>query len=163
MEVTTGSGRKRSLGFGLRRTAPESKVLSVLRGPRPRRPHCRLDLVQGRPAGALTSLDGRGLELLVSPNLLAELARVLGREKFRRCTSEREAQAYVAFLRRFATLRADVESPARLSPDPGDDYLLALARSRSADFLVSGDSDLCQLENTQPPVLTPRALLNRLQ
>ncbi len=80
---------------------------------------------KGAPRALLQAWMDGALELLVSPNLFAELARVLGREKFRRYTSEREAQAYVAFLRRFATLRADVESPARLSPDPGDDYLLA--------------------------------------
>ena len=106
-------------------------------------------------------IDG-AFELLVSPKLLAELARVLGRPKFRRYATEREARAFVAFLQRFATLCVDVESPARLSPDPGDDYLLALARSHSANFLVSGDADLCQLEGTEPPVLTPRAFLNRL-
>ena len=82
--------------------------------------------------------------------------------KFRRYFTEREAQAYVAFLERFATLCPDVETPPRCSPDPGDDYLLALARFHSADFLVSGDPDLCQLENTEPPVLTARALLDRL-
>ncbi len=101
-------------------------------------------------------------ELLASPNLLAELSRVLERQKFRPYVTEREAQVYVAFLQRLATLCADVESLPRVSPDPGDDYLLALARSQAADFLVSGDPDLCRLQNTDPPVLTPRAFLNRL-
>ena len=106
-------------------------------------------------------IDG-AFELLVSPKFLAELARVLRRPKFRRYATEREARAYVAFLQRFATLCSDVESPPQLSPDPGDGYLLALAHSHSTNFLISSDADLYQLEDTEPPVLTPLALLNRL-
>jgi putative PIN family toxin of toxin-antitoxin system len=118
---------------------------------------------KGAPRALLQAWMDGAFELLVSPNLLAELGRVLERRKFRRYASEREVQAYVAFLQGFATLCAEVESPPRISPDPGDDYLLALAHSQGADFLVSGDPHLCQLRNTEPPVLTPRALLNRLQ
>jgi putative PIN family toxin of toxin-antitoxin system len=117
---------------------------------------------KGAPRALVRAWTDGTFDLLVSPKLVAELARVLGRPKFRRYATEREARAYVASLERFATLCADVESPARLSPDPGDDYLLALARAYSANFLVSGDADLYQLENTEPPVLTPRAFLNRL-
>jgi len=117
---------------------------------------------KGAPRALVRAWTDGAFELLVSPKLLAELGRVLARPKFRRYATEREARAYVAFLERFATLCADVESPARLSPDPGDDYLLALARSHLANFLVSGDADLCQVEKTEPPVLTPRAFLNRL-
>ena len=106
-------------------------------------------------------IDG-AFELLVSRKLLAELARVLGRPKFRRYVTELEARAFFTFLQRFATLCEDVEPPARLSPDPGDDYLLALARSHSASFLVSGDAHLIDLEKAEPPVLTPRAFLNKL-
>ena len=87
---------------------------------------------------------------------------MLARPKFRGYATEREARAFVSLVERFATLRADVESPPRLSPDPGDDYLLALARSQGAAFLVSGDAHLCQLKNIEPPVLTPRAFLNSL-
>ena len=118
---------------------------------------------QGAPRALLRAWMEGGCELLVSPKLLAELARVLARQKFRRYFTEAEAQAYVAFLERFATVCPDVESPNRCSPDPGDDYLLALAHSQAADFLVSGDPDLCQLDSAQPPVVTPRMLLNRLQ
>jgi predicted nucleic acid-binding protein len=99
---------------------------------------------------------------LVSPRLLAELLRVLARDKFRRYATEDEAQAYVAFVQRFATVCPDVQSPPPLAPDPGDDYLLALADSQSADFLVSGDPHLYEMKGTKPPVLTPRAFLNRL-
>jgi uncharacterized protein len=99
----------------------------------------------------------------VSAKLLAELSRVLERPKFRSYLTARDARAYVGLLERFSTLCPDVESPPRASPDPGDDYLLALARLQSANFLVSGDAHLCGLKNAEPPVLTPRTFLNRLK
>lgn len=73
----------------------------------------------GAPRAILQGWIEGTCELLVSPKLLAELARVLAREKFRRYFTEQEAQAYVAFLRRFATLCADVQSPAWRSPTQG--------------------------------------------
>lgn len=102
-------------------------------------------------------------ELLVSLKLLAELERVLEREKFRQYVSFQEARAYIAFIRRFATMVPDARVVAPVSPDPGDDYLLALAASQSADFLISGDAHLTQLKKAEPRVLTPRAFLTWLQ
>lgn len=102
-------------------------------------------------------------ELLVSANLLAELERVLERAKFREYVSLQEARAYIVFLRRFATMVPDAKVVARVSPDPGDDYLVALAASQSADFLVSGDAHLTRLKRTEPRVLTPRAFLTSLR
>jgi predicted nucleic acid-binding protein len=49
-----------------------------------------------------------------------------------------------------------------LSPDPDDDYLIALARIAKADYLVSGDRHLTAISNPIPPVLTPREFRDRL-
>lgn len=49
-----------------------------------------------------------------------------------------------------------------LSPDPDDDYLIALARVAGADYLVSGDRHLLDLADPDPPVLTPRQFLRLL-
>ena len=56
----------------------------------------------------------------------------------------------------------DASEPPRISPDPDDDYLIALARAAGADYIVSGDSDLLDLTDPHPPVLTPRQFLNVL-
>ncbi|MGH9405721.1 MAG: PIN domain-containing protein [Terriglobia bacterium] len=98
----------------------------------------------------------------MSPKLVSELHRVLQRDKFRQYVSEREVESYVAFVRRFATECPDTECPPRLTPDPGDDYLLALASAQSANFLISGDPHLCHQKSTEPPILTPPAFLSRL-
>ncbi len=49
-----------------------------------------------------------------------------------------------------------------VSPDPDDDYLIALARAGNADYLVSGDRHLTHLADPEPPVLTPRQFLERI-
>jgi putative PIN family toxin of toxin-antitoxin system len=118
------------------------------------------------PKGAPSELLRRWMEgdyeLVVSPKLLAELKRVLLRSKFRKYLSEEETQGYVDLFRRFATSMEDPPEIFGLTPDPGDDYLVSLARASSAHFLVSGDPHLTELPDPKPSVLTPRAFLERL-
>lgn len=95
-------------------------------------------------------------DLVVSYELLFELQSVLVREKFRRYRPERDMLDYVLWLRENATLEREGEVQP-LSRDPEDDYLLALARNSGADYLVSGDSDLRDLEGEDlPAVVSPR-------
>jgi putative PIN family toxin of toxin-antitoxin system len=102
-------------------------------------------------------IDG-DFELIVSATLLAELARALAYPKLRKLISPNEADAFVNMLRRAAT--AAVDPPARRrSPDPGDDYLVALAAANAA-YLVTGDNDLLELSDA--PVRSPRAFLAML-
>jgi predicted nucleic acid-binding protein len=53
--------------------------------------------------------------------------------------------------------------PPEVSPDPDDDYLIALARVAGADYLISGDRHLLDLTDPDPPVLTPRQFLDLLE
>lgn len=120
---------------------------------------------QGAPAGILIAwFEGR-FEMIVSEELLGELERVLLRPKFRRYTTPEEVAQYVDLLRRMATLETEPTGPTpSFTPDPKDDYLVALARSSDAHFLVAGDPHLTKLPDPQePPVLTPRAFLDMLK
>jgi putative PIN family toxin of toxin-antitoxin system len=101
-------------------------------------------------------------ELLVSPQLIAELADVLARPKFARQAAEGRAEAYIAALAGDAIQIDDPPDPPRVSPDKSDDYLIALARAARADVIVSGDSHLTQLTDPTPPVLTPRQFADQL-
>jgi uncharacterized protein len=114
------------------------------------------------PAGAPAELVGEvrdgGLELVVSPLLLAELEDVLARVKFRRYVSLETVHDYVELLRRESVLAADPASPPPLRcSDPDDDYLVALAHGQSA-ILVSGDRHLLDLAD-RAPILSPADLL----
>ena len=100
--------------------------------------------------------------MLVSPRLLDELADVLSRSKFRRWLTEEEADAFLSSIRLLAEPVADPDSVLRVSPDPDDDYLVALGVAARADALVSGDRHLSGLI-LDPPVETSATFLSRLQ
>ncbi|TMK38243.1 MAG: putative toxin-antitoxin system toxin component, PIN family [Actinobacteria bacterium] len=101
-------------------------------------------------------------ELVVSPQLIAELTDVLGRPKFALQANEGRAEAYIAGLAGDAIHVDDPPDPPAVSPDSSDDYLIALGRAARADVIVSGDSDLTQLVDPVPTVLTPRQFIEQL-
>jgi putative PIN family toxin of toxin-antitoxin system len=100
--------------------------------------------------------------LVVSPGLLAELEGVLMREKFRPYLSEAEAMIAISLLARVAEPCADPAERDPISPDPDDDYLIALAGTTGVEYLVSGDRDLLELARIEPPIVTPREFLESM-
>lgn len=117
---------------------------------------------RGAPAALYGELAGGRFDLVVSPQLLAELERVLSREKFRRYASLDQAHRYIRAIARLAVLAEDPPPLPGVTADPADDYLVALARAEQADLIVSGDRHLLELEHPRPPVVTPRAFLEQL-
>ncbi len=116
----------------------------------------------GASAKLLVELRAGAFELVVSKLLLVELTDVLRREKFRRYVSEEEAGMFVELVRRNSTVLGDPAPTAvQLSEDPGDEYLIALARAARVDALVSGNSHLIRLR-ASIPVKTPREFLDSL-
>ncbi len=116
----------------------------------------------GPPAELLRAwLHGR-YELVVSAQLLKELERALAYPKLRKRVTQAESQQLVDLLRAEGEVHADpAGSPPVRSPDPGDDYLIALAVSARA-VIVSGDAHLLGLEGDFP-VYTPAAFLDLLE
>jgi putative toxin-antitoxin system toxin component, PIN family len=104
----------------------------------------------GAPAAVLRAwLDGH-FELIVSPLLLEELERALAYPKLRRRIPVGEAKSFVDWLRQTATADQDPSTkPPLRSADPGDDYLIALAASKSA-LIISGDGHLLELAPGMP-------------
>lgn len=117
----------------------------------------------GPPAALLAAWLAKSFELVASPSLLEELDEVLRRPKFRRYLTESDVDEFLTTIRGQAWLTNDpTEVEPGLTPDPRDDYLVALARSARVDYLVSGDADLTGLPDPHPPVLTPQAFLDTL-
>ena len=115
----------------------------------------------GSPAVVLRAWQDGQFELIVSPLLLAELERALAYPKLRRRISAEEAEALLDWLRRAATVAPDALGPPTiLSPDPGDDYLLALAAAEYA-VLVSGDDHLLSMAG-EAPTHSPASCLSLL-
>lgn len=117
---------------------------------------------EGTSADVLRKLREGAFEIVVSPRLLAELDGVLRRAKFRKYVALEEVDAFVEQVRRTGILADDPEPSAdALSDDPGDEYLIALARATRVDALVSGDPHLTRLRE-RIPVRTPREFLDSL-
>lgn len=116
----------------------------------------------GPPGRLLDRWRDGVFDLIVSPLGLAELARVLERPKISRYLAPGEAAELLAAIRLQAEWTDDPPAQRGLTPDPGGDYLVSLARAAGADYLVSGDAHLTGLPDAEPPVLTPRQFENLL-
>lgn len=117
----------------------------------------------GASARLLVELRAGAFELVTSPKLLGELAHVLRRPKFRRYVTEEEAATFVELIDSEGSVFDDPPQPSvPLSEDPGDDYLLLLARACSAHMLVSGDPHLLQLAS-ELPIMSPAEFLRSLE
>jgi putative PIN family toxin of toxin-antitoxin system len=117
------------------------------------------------PTGATAEVlraCGRGeFELVASRALLEELARALGYPKLRRRIGAEDARAVLGWTETMASSVPDPTAPPSVrSPDPGDDYLIALACSCRA-ALVSGDKHLLDLAD-HIPVYSARDFLGLL-
>ncbi|MFA5844080.1 MAG: putative toxin-antitoxin system toxin component, PIN family [Coriobacteriia bacterium] len=118
---------------------------------------------EGAPARLVTAWFDGSFEIVTSPALLAELARVLERPKFRPYVSADEARRYVRLFARGGLLFDDPPTAPWVPADPGDDYLVCLAKAARTNALVSGDAHLLALVDLEPPVMTPRAFLERVE
>jgi putative PIN family toxin of toxin-antitoxin system len=116
---------------------------------------------QGAPAQLLSRWLGGEFELVVSEALLAELERALIYPKLRHRISVDDGARFSSLLREAGLVATDPPAPPRRSPDPGDDYLLALAESERS-LVVSGDRHLLGLAG-ELPVRAPREFLVELE
>ncbi len=116
----------------------------------------------GAPGRLLDHWREGAFDLIVSPLWLDELERVLGRPRIARYLEAGDAEELTAALRLQAELVDDPPAQPGLTPDPGDDYLVALARATAADLLVSGDRHFTGIVEADPPIITPRALVDLL-
>ncbi|MEF8716922.1 MAG: putative toxin-antitoxin system toxin component, PIN family [Candidatus Accumulibacter necessarius] len=105
--------------------------------------------------------DGR-FTLLTSDLQIEEIRRVTRREGIRFRIHQAEAGRLVNDLRRLAT-RIENLPTLDVSPDPYDNFLLAMAQAGQTDLLVAGDKDLLSLSSHQGSrILTAREALGLL-
>ena len=117
---------------------------------------------RGASAEILRSSRNGLFDMVVSELLIAELTRALAYPKLRNRIPAEKASAFVTWVRDFGMLAEDPADPATIhSPDPDDDYLLALAISRRA-FLVTGGQHLLGLRDDLP-IITPAEFVSKVR
>ena len=122
-------------------------------------------LWQGPPRRLLDLARQRTVTLCTSPTLLAELAEVIGRDKFvkRVRAATLSAAELVQDYERLAEVVEPQPLPAPTSRDSDDDHVLACALAAQADLIVSGDHDLLTLHEYQGiPILSTTDALARV-
>jgi putative PIN family toxin of toxin-antitoxin system len=119
---------------------------------------------KGAPRQILDLARSGTFTLFTSPDLLAELADVLRRQRF----SARVAQANTSveeLVLGYASLAITVR-PHKIDPvikaDPDDDKVLACAKTAKAEIIASGDSHLLDLNEYEGiKIMTVKELLDQ--
>lgn len=100
----------------------------------------------GRKLSCLLSLLSHpNFELVVSQELLDEIREVSSRPKLMKYFSQEQIALLLDFMSE-ETLSYQLENITLRCRDPKDDYLLELAIVSKADYLVTGDKDLLDLD-----------------
>jgi len=123
-------------------------------------------LWHGAPREILDLARAGKITLYISPDLLAELADVLERDKFtaRLKAAQTTARELVLGYGELATLVHPTSIPRVVKDDPDDDMVLACALTAKAEIIVSGDSHLINLQSYQGiSILTVKELLEKLK
>lgn len=117
----------------------------------------------GVPARVLEAWRRGRFHLVLSEEQLEELRRVTRYERVRPLISSQAAGVLLNELRAHAHMLADLPHVDR-SPDPADNFLLAMAQAGEADVLVTGDKhDLLSLKAFQRTrIITARQFLGQL-
>ena len=116
----------------------------------------------GLPGRLVQMALARRVSIVACPALLDELHGVLSRPKFHRYITEDLRAEFAVAIAGAAAMPPEPAVGTGRSRDPSDNYLLDLGQSAGADHIVSGDSDLLSVGDHEPPVVTPRHLLEEL-
>lgn len=106
-------------------------------------------------------LLNEGVQILADITLLEEIRDVAYRDKFRKYITIEEADLFIGSLKR-RLKPIIVTSHVEASPDPDDNFILALAKDGQADFIVTGDKPgLLNLESFESiPIVRLQAFLD---
>ncbi len=115
------------------------------------------------PSAEILSLwRDRRVAVLTAAEQIDEIARVTRYPRIRALLHPALAGRLVNRLRDVATVVENLPTVDR-SPDPDDNYLLAIAEAGKAQFLVTGDKPLLGLKRHKSTrIVTPAALLELL-
>lgn len=119
----------------------------------------------GRPAQILRAWRENQFELITSPQILAEVRRVLLYPRLQRKHGWNEEQIndFLIGITAAATLTPGILSVHAVPEDPTDNKYIACALEGNAQYIVSGDEHLTDLERYQGiQIVTPAVFIERI-
>ena len=124
----------------------------------------RLDAWASVPGDILRRWLDDEFELIVSPDILAELDRTWSKPYFRSHRSLPHVVGAEGAVRALAKVVLPSTTVSGVAPHPEDDLVLAAAVSAEADYLVTGDKRFQALGSyAGVTLLSPRAFLDILE
>lgn len=97
----------------------------------------------------LEAIATESIQIIYSQELLDELIEVSSRPKLQKLIAPDVLNEVVSFLLAKGKLKLLPKKRPQICRDPKDNYLLALAITSRADYLVSGDKDLLILKRVR--------------
>ena len=123
-------------------------------------------LISPRGAPAQLLAHEFPFELVTSEEILAELNRVLHYDRIQKRynLNEEIISGYLTTIREDSQVVEVTSQITIIEKDPSDNKFLACALEAKADYIVSGDPHLTELETFEGiPVVIPRAFLELLE
>lgn len=117
----------------------------------------------GAPTQVLDAWRDHQYELVISPSILEEVLEVIKRPSIRsrHGWSDEEIEIFFRGLQLFAVVTPGDLEIAEVEDDPDDDKFLVCAVEGAADFIISGDPHLLDIESYQEiPIISPRQFLD---
>ena len=108
------------------------------------------------PCLLYADLAGARFEPVVCAELLDEIGEALRKPYFSERVGESAVDDIIAGIAEAATVLEDPVDIQAVLRDPEDDYLVALAREADAEAIVTGDRDLLDHPDLDPPAISPR-------
>ncbi len=123
-------------------------------------------LTRGRTPDQVVRQAGLTYQFCTSHELLEEIEGVLHEPKIQKRSgmTEAEMSAFLTNLRSVAVVVEALPALQVIKDDPDDDLILACAVKAQADYLVSGDTHLLQLQTYEGiQIVSPAQFLTILQ
>lgn len=104
--------------------------------------NCWISFLIGKRLSSLVSLlSAERIDIVLCEELINEIKEVTSRPKFVRYFPTNEVDSLLSFLR-LRGLMIEPTYKVQMCRDAADDYLLSLAKTSKAHYLVTGDNDL---------------------
>ena len=118
-------------------------------------------LLVGRSTEIIRRWKSGDFEIVLSPAIIQEYEAVLNRPKFR--LPDWVIQEFLNFIRKGAVWATPNEPTESFTRDPSDEKFLAAAAAGQAEWLVSGDKDLLDIEKVgDVSIISPSEFLQIL-